>query len=121
MGAAASERRDVFAEFPRRFRPARRLRRGDDWQAYTRRRVHSQAAFCLESPWHHHRSRFRRNATRRRGLAEGRDVELQGQPGWANRPEAIKIHRIRSADLKNAPRFPTILTKVKDFVGDSPI
>jgi DNA polymerase-3 subunit epsilon len=36
-------------------------------------------------------------------------------------PEAIKIHRIRPGDLKNAPRFPTILAKVKDFVGDSPI
>src|SRR5208282_3988427 len=36
-------------------------------------------------------------------------------------PEAIKIHRIRRADLKNAPRFPTILPKVKDFVGESPI
>ena len=36
-------------------------------------------------------------------------------------PEAIKIHRIRPADLKNAPRFPTILPKVKDFVGESPI
>jgi DNA polymerase III epsilon subunit-like protein len=36
-------------------------------------------------------------------------------------PEAIKVHGIRPADLKNAPRFPTILTKVKDFVGDSPI
>ena len=72
-------------------------------------------------PWHHHRSRFRRNAARRRVLAQGRDVELQGQPGWANRPEAMKIHRIRPADLKNAPRFPTILPKVKDFVGESPI
>src|SRR5260370_34905019 len=61
------------------------------------------------------------NAARRRGLAQGRDVELQGQPGWAIDPEAIKIHRIRPADLKNAPRFPTILPKVKDFVGDSPI
>jgi DNA polymerase III subunit epsilon len=36
-------------------------------------------------------------------------------------PEAIKIHRIRPADLKNAPRFPTILPKVKDFVRESPI
>jgi hypothetical protein len=36
-------------------------------------------------------------------------------------PEAVKIHGIRPADLKNAPRFPTILPKVKDFVGDSPI
>jgi DNA polymerase III subunit epsilon len=36
-------------------------------------------------------------------------------------PEAIKIHTIRPADLKNAPRFSTILPKVKDFVGESPI
>jgi DNA polymerase-3 subunit epsilon len=35
--------------------------------------------------------------------------------------EAIKIHGIRPADLKNAARFPTILPKVKDFVGESPI
>jgi DNA polymerase-3 subunit epsilon len=39
----------------------------------------------------------------------------------ARYPEAIKIHSIRPADLKNAPRFPTILPKVKDFAGDSPI
>ena len=64
---------------------------------------------------------FRRNAARRRGLAEGRDVELQGQPGGPIDPEAIKIHRIRPADLKNAPRFPTILPKMKDFGGKSPI
>jgi DNA polymerase III subunit epsilon len=36
-------------------------------------------------------------------------------------PEAVKIHRIRPADLKNAPRFPMILPEVKDFVGESPI
>jgi DNA polymerase III subunit epsilon len=36
-------------------------------------------------------------------------------------PEAIKIHGIRPADLKNAPRFPTMLPRVKDFVGESPI
>ena len=36
-------------------------------------------------------------------------------------PEAIKIHRIWPADLKNDPRFPTILPKVKDFVGELPI
>ena len=35
-------------------------------------------------------------------------------------PEAVKIHGIRAADLKNAPRFPTILPKVKDFVGELP-
>src|SRR5258708_29708719 len=31
-------------------------------------------------------SRFRRDAARRRGLAQGRDVEFQGQPGWPDRP-----------------------------------
>ena len=36
-------------------------------------------------------------------------------------PEAIKIHGIRPGDLKNAPRFPTILPRVKDFVADAPI
>ena len=36
-------------------------------------------------------------------------------------PEAIKIHRIKPADLKNAPRFPAILAKVKEFIGESPI
>ena len=44
----------------------------------------------------------------------------RGVPGstrMGHRPGAIKIHRIRPADLKNAPRFPTILPKVKDFVG----
>ena len=33
----------------------------------------------------------------------------------------LLLQRIRPADLKNAPRFPTILPKVKDFVGESPI
>jgi hypothetical protein len=27
--------------------------------------------FALESPWDYHRSRFRRNAARRKGLAQG--------------------------------------------------
>jgi DNA polymerase III subunit epsilon len=36
-------------------------------------------------------------------------------------PEAIKIHGIRPADLDNAARFPTVLPRVKDFVGESPI
>jgi DNA polymerase III subunit epsilon len=33
---------------------------------------------------------------------------------------SVKIHRICLADLKNAPRFLTILPKVKDFFGESP-
>jgi DNA polymerase-3 subunit epsilon len=36
-------------------------------------------------------------------------------------PAAIKIHKIRPADLKTAPRFPAILPTVRDFIGDSPI
>ena len=40
--------------------------------------------FAWRAPRQPHRSRFRRNAARRRGLAEGRDVELQSEPGWAN-------------------------------------
>jgi DNA polymerase-3 subunit epsilon len=36
-------------------------------------------------------------------------------------PAAIKIHKIRPADLKAAPRFPAILPTVRDFIGDSPI
>ena len=36
-------------------------------------------------------------------------------------PQAIQIHKIKPADLKNAPRFPAILAKVKVFIGDSPI
>jgi DNA polymerase III subunit epsilon len=34
---------------------------------------------------------------------------------------AIKIHKIRPADLKAAPRFPAILPTLRDFIGDSPI
>ena len=36
-------------------------------------------------------------------------------------PAAIKIHKIRPADLKAAPRFPAILPTLRDFIGESPI
>ena len=36
-------------------------------------------------------------------------------------PAAIQIHKIKPGDLKNAPRFPALLEKVKVFIGDSPI
>ena len=36
-------------------------------------------------------------------------------------PAATKIHKIRPVDLKTAPRFPAILPRVRDFIGDSPI
>jgi DNA polymerase III subunit epsilon len=36
-------------------------------------------------------------------------------------PAAIAIHKIRPADLKSAPRFPALLERLRDFVGDAPI
>ena len=55
------------------------------------------------------------------GWRKGETWRSRVNPDGPINPEAIKIHRIRPADLKNAPRFPTILPKVKDFIGDSPI
>jgi DNA polymerase III subunit epsilon len=55
------------------------------------------------------------------GWKKGETWSSKVNPDGPIDPEAIKIHRIRPADLRNAPRFPTILPKVKDFVGDSPI
>ena len=55
------------------------------------------------------------------GWRKGEAWSSRVNPDGPIDPEAIKIHRIRPADLKNAPRFPTILPKVKDFVGKSPI
>src|SRR6202795_2501669 len=54
------------------------------------------------------------------GWKKGETWSSKVNPDGPIDPEAIKIHRIRPADLKSAPRFPTILPKVKDFVGDSP-
>jgi DNA polymerase-3 subunit epsilon len=36
-------------------------------------------------------------------------------------PAAIKIHGIKPNDLKGKPRFPELLDRVRDFIGDSPI
>ena len=36
-------------------------------------------------------------------------------------PQAIQIHKIKPGDLKNSPRFPAILGKLREFIGDSPI
>ncbi len=52
---------------------------------------------------------------------KGETLSSRVNPDGPIDPEAIKIHGIRPADLKNAPRFPTILPKVKDFVQDLPI
>jgi DNA polymerase III subunit epsilon len=36
-------------------------------------------------------------------------------------PQAIKIHGIRPSDLNGAPRFPMILSKLRDFISAAPI
>ena len=43
------------------------------------------------------------------GWSKGETWSSRVNPDGPINPEAIKIHRIRPADLKNAPRFPTIL------------
>src|SRR5271166_1061588 len=53
------------------------------------------------------------------GWRKGETWSSRVNPDGQIDPAAIKIHRIRPGDLKNAPRFPTILPKVKDFVGES--
>jgi hypothetical protein len=56
-----------------------------------------------------------------KGWRKGETWGSRVNPDGPIDPDAIKIHGIRSADLKNAPRFPTILPRVRDFVGESPI
>jgi DNA polymerase-3 subunit epsilon len=36
-------------------------------------------------------------------------------------PAAIKIHKIKPADLNGAPRFPMIFAQLRDFIGEAPI
>ena len=47
------------------------------------------------------------------GWRKGETWSSRVNPDGPIDPEAIKIHRIRPADLKNAPRFPTILPKAE--------
>ena len=100
---------------------ARRLRRGDDWQAYTRSRViFFKQPFAWKAPGIIIEVGFVEMLREGEGLAQGRDVELQGQPEWTDRPrQAVgEIQEDWPADLKNAPRFPgLILPKVKEFVS----
>jgi DNA polymerase-3 subunit epsilon len=55
------------------------------------------------------------------GLRKGETWCSLVNPDGPIDPAAIKIHKIRPADLKAAPRFPAILPTVRDFIGDSPI
>ena len=51
------------------------------------------------------------------GWRKGETWSSRVNPDGPIDPSAIKIHRIRPADLNNAPPFPAILPRVKDFVG----
>ena len=55
------------------------------------------------------------------GWRKGAAWRERGNPDAPIDPQAIQIHRIKLADLKNAPRFPAILARVKEFIGDSPV
>ena len=55
------------------------------------------------------------------GWRKGETWSSKVNPDRPIDPEAIKVHGIRPADLKNAARFSTILPRVKDFIGKSPI
>jgi DNA polymerase-3 subunit epsilon len=55
------------------------------------------------------------------GWRKGETSSSRVNPDGPIDPAAIKIHEIRPADVKNAPRFPTILPKLKDFIRESPI
>jgi DNA polymerase III subunit epsilon len=55
------------------------------------------------------------------GWRQGERWSSRVNPDGPIDPEAIKIHGIGPADLKKAPRFTTLLPKLKDFVGESPI
>jgi DNA polymerase III subunit epsilon len=55
------------------------------------------------------------------GWRKGETWRSHVNPDGPIDPTAIKNHKIRPADLKGAPRFPAILSKLKDFIGGSPI
>ena len=55
------------------------------------------------------------------GWRKGATWRERVNPDAPTDPHAIQIHKIKPADLKNSPRFPAILAKVKVFIGDSPI
>ncbi len=49
---------------------------------------------------------------------KGRTWETRVNPDAPIHPDAIKVHNIRPADLKTAPRFPQIADAMLDFLGD---
>jgi DNA polymerase III subunit epsilon len=55
------------------------------------------------------------------GWRKGETWRSLVNPDGPIEPAAIQIHKIRPADLKSAPRFPAILPKLQDFIGNAPI
>jgi len=55
------------------------------------------------------------------GWKKGESWASLVNPDGPIEPAAIKVHGIKPNDLKNAPRFPQLFERVRDFIGDSPI
>lgn len=55
------------------------------------------------------------------GWRKGENWRTLVNPDGPIDPAAIKIHGIRPADLKGAPRFPAILEQLRAFIGEAPI
>ncbi|MFD2182537.1 exonuclease domain-containing protein [Rhodoplanes azumiensis] len=55
------------------------------------------------------------------GWRKGETFRTLVNPDAPIEPAAIKVHGIKPADLKTAPRFPAILDKVRDVIGTAPI
>ena len=55
------------------------------------------------------------------GWTRGRTWRSLVNPDGPIDPAAIAIHKIKPGDLRNAPRFPQILTELRDFIGEAPI
>lgn len=55
------------------------------------------------------------------GWTKGRTWETRVNPDAPINPDAIKVHNIRPADLKAAPRFPQVADELLAFLGDDPL
>jgi DNA polymerase-3 subunit epsilon len=56
-----------------------------------------------------------------KGWTKGENWRSLVNPDGPIDPQAIKIHKIRPSDLNGAPRFPMILAKLREFIGEAPI
>ncbi len=55
------------------------------------------------------------------GWRKERTWETRVNPDAPLNPDAIKVHGIRPADLKAAPRFPQVAEELLAFLGDDPL